>query len=444
MRSCSQLCCYVAQRPWRHRPLPPRHQAQQVDTDMLRRKQETQQRARDAARELVSSILDIQLEQLDENGLDQLPLYRDIKQMRTNIDGLIEAEMAEVVGLLLRAQEEEPEKRDATFILARQKIRDVVVRLSIERQNLLRRLKTAELAAQVKRLISMESVTHDVTVSLADLTKGRQETTLLSTIQDQRDIKALFLRLVETLNDVRGWGGDVGQGAAEGLTILRTTHVDEQLDAAVKDLEMADFSAAGDDEAAVLKGLRLLLEKIEETQGLVGTDREMALEAVRELIKTQQQLRESTQAAKLDEKTADPLVEKQTAIQKELARLPEMLGQVPAALTLVDQAKSAAYEATGKLFDAQRDAALQEQGKVLGNLAAVEQQLLAAGPSERTDRSDDELGKMIQHLQRTQQDLQSRDEQERAVAKDSAATKRGRGAGSRQTFQRTGPDSGAT
>ena len=144
---------------------------------------------------------------------------------------------------------------------------------------------------------------------------------------------------------------------------------------------MAEFSAAGDDQAAVLKGLRLLLEKIEETQGLVGTDREVALDAVRELIKAQQQLRESTQATKLDEKSADPLVEKQTAIQKELARLPEMLGQVPAALTLVEQAKGAAYEATGKLFEAQREAALQEQGKVLGNLAAVEQQLMAAGPS---------------------------------------------------------------
>jgi hypothetical protein len=78
----------------------PRLFAQQVDSEMLRRKQETQQRARDAARELVSSILDIQLEQLEENGLNTLPLYRDIKQMRINIDGLIEAEMAEVVGLL--------------------------------------------------------------------------------------------------------------------------------------------------------------------------------------------------------------------------------------------------------------------------------------------------------------------------------------------------------
>ena len=164
--------------------------------------------------ELVSSILDIQLEQLEENGLDQLPLYRDIKQMRHQPRRFDRGGNGRSRRSVLRAQEEEPEKRDATFILARQKIRDVVVRLSIERQNLLRRLKTAEMAAQVKRLISMETVTHDGTVSLADLTKGRQESTLLSTIQDQRDIKALFLRLIETLNDVRGWGGDVGQGAA--------------------------------------------------------------------------------------------------------------------------------------------------------------------------------------------------------------------------------------
>ncbi|HEX4148844.1 MAG TPA: hypothetical protein VHY20_07645, partial [Pirellulales bacterium] len=45
-----------------------------VDVEILRRKQEYQQRARDLARELVSSILDIQLQQLSENGLEHLPL----------------------------------------------------------------------------------------------------------------------------------------------------------------------------------------------------------------------------------------------------------------------------------------------------------------------------------------------------------------------------------
>src|SRR4051812_44207107 len=63
----------------------------------LRRKQQTQQRARAMARELVSSMLDVQLQQLEENGMADLPLHKDIANMRTNIDGLVEAEMREVV-----------------------------------------------------------------------------------------------------------------------------------------------------------------------------------------------------------------------------------------------------------------------------------------------------------------------------------------------------------
>src|SRR5581483_334766 len=140
--------------------------AQTIDVEVLRRKQEAQQRARDMARELVSGILDVQLQQLEENGLQELPLYRDISQMRSNIDGLVEAEMNTVVTLLLKAQEQPAKERETTFVAARQKIRDVVVRLTIERQNLLRRLKAAELAAQVKRLIGLEMVVLNTTDTL--------------------------------------------------------------------------------------------------------------------------------------------------------------------------------------------------------------------------------------------------------------------------------------
>jgi len=98
-------------------------------------------------------VLDVQLEQLEENGLDDMPLYRDIKQMRSNLDGLVEAEMAGVVNTLVKAQQAPADQREPLFLDARQKIREIVVRLAVERQNLLRRLKNAELAGQVRRLI---------------------------------------------------------------------------------------------------------------------------------------------------------------------------------------------------------------------------------------------------------------------------------------------------
>src|SRR4029079_5954957 len=128
------------------------------ELDNLRAKQEAQQLARSMARELISSILEIQLAQLKENGLEKLPIYSEISSMRENIDKLVEHEMLGVVEVLVEAQSAAPVKRDEHLATARTKIREIVIRLSIERQNLLRRLKMAELAAQVRRLIQLESV----------------------------------------------------------------------------------------------------------------------------------------------------------------------------------------------------------------------------------------------------------------------------------------------
>src|SRR5690242_15943567 len=56
-----------------------------LSADALRAKQEVQQRAREMARELVSGMLDVQLKQLEQNGLQKLDLYHDIQTMRKHI-----------------------------------------------------------------------------------------------------------------------------------------------------------------------------------------------------------------------------------------------------------------------------------------------------------------------------------------------------------------------
>src|SRR5690606_312600 len=102
--------------------LPPHCFAQVVPIEELRTKQETQQRAAELARELVLKLLDVQLQQPEENGLTDRPLYHDVRTMRQNIDGLIDAEMRDVVTLLLHAQTAPAERRDEAFLAARNKI----------------------------------------------------------------------------------------------------------------------------------------------------------------------------------------------------------------------------------------------------------------------------------------------------------------------------------
>ena len=121
-----------------------------ADGDAFRRKQQAQEKARGLAGELVSAVLDIQLRQLEENGLKGLPIYRDIASMKGNIGELIKDEMEEIVQLLVEAQEGTQAERLAKFNAARGKIREVVVQLMAERQKLYRRMQIAKLAAEVR------------------------------------------------------------------------------------------------------------------------------------------------------------------------------------------------------------------------------------------------------------------------------------------------------
>jgi len=59
-----------------------------AENDALRAKQQAQEKARAMAGELISAVLDIQLRQLEENGLASLPIYRDIASMKEHIGAL--------------------------------------------------------------------------------------------------------------------------------------------------------------------------------------------------------------------------------------------------------------------------------------------------------------------------------------------------------------------
>ncbi|MBC8290845.1 MAG: hypothetical protein H8E37_11065, partial [Planctomycetes bacterium] len=179
-----------------------------VDKLSLRRKQIDQQRARSMAQKLVSSAITMQLSQLEDNGLTELPIYGEIRSMQKNIGQLVDDEMADVVKLFLDAQNiKSSTEREAAFVKARTTIREIVIKLAIERQNLLKRLKNAEIAEQVKRLIKLETEAMDTTKKLPELSTTEKETAAVRTIEDQRDVKQLFLHLVETLADVSKWGG---------------------------------------------------------------------------------------------------------------------------------------------------------------------------------------------------------------------------------------------
>ncbi|HND54616.1 MAG TPA: hypothetical protein PLV92_19525, partial [Pirellulaceae bacterium] len=229
-----------------------------VEPDSLRQKQQAQEKARQLARELVSGVLDIQLRQLAENGMEKQPVYRDIKDMQKNLDVIAKDKMDEVVQLLVKAQEGSQKERVENFNQARDKIRDVVVHLMSERQKLQRRLQVARVSAQVQQLIGMESKVLQTTRGLPEETADRRDTAQLNTIQDQHDVSALYLQLVTTLQDLSTWSGEIAAGASDGLRILKAAQVETELKTSIAKLKDTDFDAAQKNEQAVIKGLKSL------------------------------------------------------------------------------------------------------------------------------------------------------------------------------------------
>ena len=222
-----------------------------VDTDALGRKRQSQERARAMARELITGILDIQIRQLEENGLRELPIYGEIRTMRDNIDVVAKDKMESVVKALLHAQDATDSKqRLERFNTARDEIRSVVRDLMAERQKLLRRLQIARVSAQVRELIRREEKILTATQRITNLPQIEAERATLVAHQDQRDMKVLFLELIETMVNMKEWGGHLAAAAGDGLRILQVAQVGEEVDNA----EQALASGKYDFEADVLWG----------------------------------------------------------------------------------------------------------------------------------------------------------------------------------------------
>ena len=373
--------------------------AQVLEPEALQRKQDDQQRARTMTRDLVGGVLDVQLRQLEENGLSDQEIFRDIKLMRQNLNHLVETEMSKVVELLAEAQRLPSDQREAAFVEARLQIRSVVRQLSIERQNLLKRLKIAELAEQVRRLIRHQTVVQTATKALPTEPQPRQESLTLKAVEDQRDVKELFLHLVDTMVDMKSWSGILAVAATDGLRILKTTDVGKHFDAAGRQLQAVKYDAAYDEQELVLKGLRELLKVIERTQGALNSESMKSIDRVRALSDRQKQLRDETKALADNEKPSSEMVERQAELQKEIGRLTDSVRDNPKADSHIQQAESAALDAAANLLDAKLDQAQADQGRVLGNLAALELALKDQARQQSRDKSANELSVVVKSLQ---------------------------------------------
>jgi len=118
-----------------------------VGVDAVTRDRTNQERARQLTADLLSALLDAHVQQLEDNGLTDLPLYQDLLQMRGRLGDLAMQVMPEVIDLLNAADaaRAEPDKHKDFYRQARSRMRQVLVRLLAERERPRLRRQQAEL-----------------------------------------------------------------------------------------------------------------------------------------------------------------------------------------------------------------------------------------------------------------------------------------------------------
>ena len=393
--------------------------AQKLQSESIVRQQQVQQRVRTMARELVGGVLDQQMQQLRENGLQSHQVYGEIADMRKNLDALIEKEMPEVIRMLGQIEAAKGSEREKTFVGAREKSREVVVSLYVQRQALLRRLKIAEMAAQVRQLILHQTNVLTSTEGLPEQPQARREALNLSTLEDQRDVHTLYGRFSEVLTEVSRWTGPFGLEAAEGLRLAKDARIDDELGGAEKHLQAAAYPEASTSQKAVIRGLQSLLAKIEKAQGLADADRNAMADKLRDLINQQEKLREETKKGALDQDKADQLAGQQNQVRKDVAKLADAAERQDMKRAL-DKAQQAAAEASTDLFEQKQSDAVEQQNNVVNNLEkAADLADLLEGLE--AGLNSEQYEKRIDDLEAARADL-AKVEREQAKANDQAAT----------------------
>ncbi|HUT13495.1 MAG TPA: hypothetical protein VMY42_23610 [Thermoguttaceae bacterium] len=382
--------------------------AQTEPSASVEHRRRVQQRVREMALAMVTNVLDVQIQQLEENRLTSHPWYGEIRVMRSHVSELVEQEMSEVVARLAELETASDADREAILLDARKSIRSVVARLAAERHSLLHRLKIAEIARQAVRLIEMQTGTQETTESLPAQPDARREALNLATLEDQRDITGLYGEFEKSLVVVSqaDWGGPFPDAAQRGLELLAEGEVAEQLDAAADHLQSAQFAAAVSSQEAVIRGLEALLERIERAQGLAGDDRSATAEKIREMIEQQEEVRETSSQPDLDQARFDQLADQQTEIRQNIANFSQEMQNLPDVQRPLENALEAAAKAAENLFEQEQESALAQQDKVLENLEDAVEEALEAAAFEPPGLTAEEYAERIEDLEGAREDLE--------------------------------------
>ncbi len=367
-----------------------------AEDSVLQQRRREQQATVDVARQLIADVLDIQIEQFTENGLDRLPVFADIQRMRDNIGHVTDEDMRQIIELLNQAQQAANRRQTELTSQARDKARQVVTVLMAERERLRQRMKVARAQAQLQQLIDQQQRVRSDTQQLYTTPSSERDRANLAALEDQRDTHTLFDELTRSLQTIQQFDSKESRAAADSMEQLRKEGVEPMLNAAESALAKGNIDAAQQKQADIVNRLSAVLDKMAAAQGLQARDPSTSLEKVQNLRREQQHLMDDTRAIASDDQSKfDQLSQRQKDIQDRLGELESSDTATADGAPLLRQAKTAAMQAEEELFRGDRQTALDQQQEVVRNLSQLED-LLETAKSMPPSTQDGDLSQLEQ------------------------------------------------
>ncbi|MDA1049013.1 MAG: hypothetical protein O3C40_00835 [Planctomycetota bacterium] len=343
-----------------------------------RERLEAHVQARVLAAELVTSIFDVQLHHLEENGLTELPIYLEIRVSRDKIDQLVSTDMTQLTQLLQALQSEDVVQRDKLLPEARTTARRIAVAMMSERQRLRGRLRTSRTMILVRQMIALERQAIVATTGLKSQPDSKRQRLAAQLVQTHLDLAALFEQLIEVLRQATATVGPDRIGAAAALDHLAAEQTKARLSEAIEALNLAREDEAREAEQRVLDALEEVQRLLQQGAKLEEEARRQALEAIARTIEEQQQLRRRTESTELSAaKDRVDLAGDQRRIAEQLEALREPLSQLAQVGEQMLAAVDAAEEAAKHLSEGEKEQAVERQETVLNMLDDIARHLSA-------------------------------------------------------------------
>ena len=353
----------------------------------IARQRDYQKRARRLMQELLKGVLQMHLKQLEENKMSKLALYTDLKEMQKRSTVLIDRHMNKAVALLSKAYDLQGAERAEVYKAAQEKMHEILRQILRERERLRLRRQLAELVERVRSLLGGQKSLLKKTLEL----NAERETATTRAIHAQKALDLMARRLVEVLKSAADQSGELGAMAADAGRAMQKAGITAAMTKATEQLTTNDFPEAAETQRRIIAGLEKVMATLQ-----IDTRRSLQQAQIQvvKLLERQEKLLKAVGAKEMTDANAELWIKEQGAITEALRSIIGLVGTSEQCIRLADIGVSSSENARRAIFGKEKAQAMGEQGRVVGALAELLEELKRRIGMER-DRTGGEL--MVLH-----------------------------------------------